>query len=75
MARYEPVSLEQMYMTEKIESLEDPAVQKQLDKGKRILQEMGENDVSMAVKREHPLKDFDLRKAVIFSEILRRPYD
>jgi hypothetical protein len=71
----EPLSLEQKYMPGKAESLEDPRVQRQMEREKKIvLEEQDEHEESLQ-KQDHPLKDFDLRKAVIYSEILRRPYD
>lgn len=74
-AEYQPVSLEQMYMQRKAESLEDPSVQERMEKEKPILLEEDEAK-EKGIGKQHPLlKDFDLRKAVIYSEILRRPYD
>jgi hypothetical protein len=74
-APYQPVSLEQMYMQRKIESLEDPAVQKELEKQKSELLKGEDSKKQIADKKDHPMKDFDLRKAVIYAEILRRPYE
>ena len=72
---YEPISLEQMYMNKKAESLEDPRVQQRMEKEKAS-RAKEEKQKKKAVEKQHPLlSDFDLRKAVIFSEILRRPYD
>ena len=70
-----PVSLEQMYMQRRMESLEDPRVQRRLEEEKKGLPEEVEDSLEPVEEREHLLKDFDLRKAIIYSEILRRPYD
>jgi hypothetical protein len=71
---YEPISLEQKYMQRKIESLEDPKVQERMEREKSILLEEEEEEFR-ALDRDNFLKDFDLRKAVILSEILNRPYE
>jgi hypothetical protein len=72
---YEPISLEQKYMQRKIESLEDPLVQQRMEKEKPILLEDDGVGSDKYRSGEDFLSDFDLRKAVIFSEILNRPYD
>jgi hypothetical protein len=74
-ATYEPISLEQLYMKDEIESLETLVPAGQEEKVKKGVK----SEVPGTRKKEgsrHPLlADFDLRKAVIFAEILHRPYD
>ena len=74
-AAFEPISLEQKYMRQKIESLEDPLVQERMGKGKPILLEDDEDQQKGVMDLDTFMKDFDLRKAIIFSEIINRPYD
>lgn len=72
---YEPISLEQLYMKDEIQSLETlvPAGQEKV-----VKKETKEQILEEVEKRpaRHPLlEDFDLRKAVLFAEILNKPYD
>lgn len=71
----EAVSLEQMYMKDEIESLEDPFVQQQMEKKKLALESTVRKQEKHPDQDSNFLSDFDLRKAVIYAEILYRPYD
>jgi hypothetical protein len=71
----EPFSPEETYMESGQERVEKRMPEKPGKTNETILKEEGSSDLKSGEKRGNPLENFDLRKAVIYSEILRRPYD
>jgi len=71
----EPLSLEETYMRRLNEEAEKQEVQDQQVAEKIVEKEVLKEEEDTSLQKSNPLDDFDLRKAVIFSEILRRPYD
>ncbi len=73
--RERAIPLEEMYMKPQIESLEKTVADNRKKVLEPIQKEEVEEDENNSLEIEETLRDFNLKKAVIYAEILKRPYD